>query len=377
MSVLDVMYLTEEFEPVEPSDPRMAMVKVRYPDGRIVFGFPARVVKNTFEGHEGRPGKIGGSLPRGEPKGSSPLNNKQLFHYTDEKSADTIHTGGFTVKQEGYSALLGRGVFLTDETGGDNFKKDFGKARVEAMVDVKNTLEIDGGYLGYFNWVLEEAERTGAPSPNPEDITNIVSTAGYDSVWIKGSKKGNIYIIFDAQNVKVTGVKKNKLFIQGGKGSGNFDHSGRPGQVGGSSSSSKGVSEVEVDRLINRPEILRKLRIPSVMYHVASKENSKEILKEGLTIGNSRASVSGSIRGVYLTDDPSDVSKQGGDIGGDTILKINTKGLSLRLDPEYYYYDDKSDKAILEWIDAINNGEESFALYSSRSIPPKNISLGK
>lgn len=36
----DIIYLTEDFEPVEENDPRMTMVKVRMPDGKIVFGRP-------------------------------------------------------------------------------------------------------------------------------------------------------------------------------------------------------------------------------------------------------------------------------------------------------------------------------------------------
>ena len=62
----NIIYLTEGFLPVEADDPRMAMVKVRQPDGKVVFGVPAGVKQNTFEGHEGRPGKVGGSLPRGQ-----------------------------------------------------------------------------------------------------------------------------------------------------------------------------------------------------------------------------------------------------------------------------------------------------------------------
>lgn len=74
----DVIYLTEDFEPVSEDDPRMVMVKVRYPDGRIVFGSPVRkkkVEKNQelfhsggpgsgHHGHKGRLHKVGGSQPR-------------------------------------------------------------------------------------------------------------------------------------------------------------------------------------------------------------------------------------------------------------------------------------------------------------------------
>lgn len=75
----DVIYLTEDFEPVDKDDPKMFMVKVRMPDGQIVFGFPAEEGEAEAEApvqnklfvqggpgsghfdHEGRPGQVGGS----------------------------------------------------------------------------------------------------------------------------------------------------------------------------------------------------------------------------------------------------------------------------------------------------------------------------
>jgi len=77
----DVIYLTEDFIPVEKDDPRMVMVKVRMSDGRIVFGFPEEVQQNKLFhsggsgsgdfGHSGRPGEVGGSQmgsKHGRPK---------------------------------------------------------------------------------------------------------------------------------------------------------------------------------------------------------------------------------------------------------------------------------------------------------------------
>lgn len=72
----DVIYLTEDFTPVDKDDPRVVMVKVRMPDGRIVFGFPEKPAQQNqlfihggpgsgHRGHAGRPGEVGGSTPRG------------------------------------------------------------------------------------------------------------------------------------------------------------------------------------------------------------------------------------------------------------------------------------------------------------------------
>lgn len=97
MNDLDVIYLTEDFIPVEPDDPRMAMVKVRQPDGRVVFGFPSGVKQNTFEGHKGRSGMQGGSLPR---EGSSDKRSSMLVHHgTSLQAVEKIKTQGILAKK--------------------------------------------------------------------------------------------------------------------------------------------------------------------------------------------------------------------------------------------------------------------------------------
>ncbi len=61
-----VTYLTKDFEPIEEDDPRIAMVEIRKSDGSVTFGTltEGKLFTQTFEGHQGRPGKVGGSLPR-------------------------------------------------------------------------------------------------------------------------------------------------------------------------------------------------------------------------------------------------------------------------------------------------------------------------
>jgi hypothetical protein len=131
----------------------------------------------------------------------------------------------------------------------------------------------------------------------------------------------------------------------------------------------------ERDKVLNDPDVLKHLKLPDVMYHVTTAEAAEKILKEGLKPNQARASTSGESRGVYLTDNPDDVSKQGGDVGGTVVLAIKTKGLNLRLDPEYFYYDDKSKKGALAYVEAVNAGEEQFAVYSTKKISPDHITL--
>ena len=68
----NVIYLTKDWLPVSKDNPRMVMVKVIGKDGSVKFGIPVEVKKNeqklfrqTFEDHAGRPGLVGGSVPRG------------------------------------------------------------------------------------------------------------------------------------------------------------------------------------------------------------------------------------------------------------------------------------------------------------------------
>lgn len=85
----DVIYLTEDFTPVDKDDPRMRMVKVRQPDGKIVFGVPVERMKQNklFHfggqgsgnfGHEGRPGLVGGS-GKGEESGMDEPKDYHIF----------------------------------------------------------------------------------------------------------------------------------------------------------------------------------------------------------------------------------------------------------------------------------------------------------
>lgn len=152
-----------------------------------------------------------------------------------------------------------------------------------------------------------------------------------------------------------------------------------PAGSGGVGTTPAGKQRDAIDSVINSPEVLSELNVQEYMYHVTDRKNLKSIEKEGLKFGSPRASSTGEIRGVYLTDSVEDLSKQGGDIGGgDTVvLKVKTKGLDLRLDPEYYYYDDKTEKGAKKYVELINEGAESYALYSPKSIPVSHIEVVK
>jgi hypothetical protein len=169
------------------------------------------------------------------------------------------------------------------------------------------------------------------------------------------------------------------VLLKGGKGSGNFDHKGRPGKVGGSGIGGQESDLKSRDNALNNSDTLKILKVPSKMYHVTERKNLENILRNGLQIKQERKSTSGVINGVYLTDSPDDVIQHQEDIVFEdpVTIVIDTKSLNLRLDPEYFYYDDISKDSVLEYITAINNDEEQYALYSKESIPISSISVLK
>jgi len=131
-------------------------------------------------------------------------------------------------------------------------------------------------------------------------------------------------------------------------------------------------AKVARDKMINTPKILSKLRIPKVMYHVAPRKVVERILREGLKIGD-RTSTGGDIRGAYLTANPLwGISSGDLEAKDPVIFSVSTDELDLRLDPEYF---DEAYESPEEYIESINNGESSYALYSRDVIPPKNLSI--
>lgn len=133
----------------------------------------------------------------------------------------------------------------------------------------------------------------------------------------------------------------------------------------------------EVDGLLNRPDILKDFKVPKYLYHVTDASNLASIKAGGLKAGSQRTSTDAEnlpMRGVYLTSSPDDLFRQGEfKIQNPVYLKIKTKGLNLRLDPEYFYYSDKSEKGVREYIASINDNMDEYAMYSRASIPASAI----
>ena len=133
----------------------------------------------------------------------------------------------------------------------------------------------------------------------------------------------------------------------------------------------------QADDLINSPDVLSLLKIPEELTHVTTMERIDSIKKNGLMVNKDRVSTEGFIRGVYFSDNPNDIVEHQGDMKvsreSAVVVTIKTKGLTLRLDPEFFYYDDKTKKGAKDWVESINDGFEAYALYSRDGIPASSI----
>jgi hypothetical protein len=140
-----------------------------------------------------------------------------------------------------------------------------------------------------------------------------------------------------------------------------------------------GKERDRADKVLNDPEVLKHLEVPEHLYHITDRSNLAAIQKDGLKFGGPRATKDGEIRGVYLTDttDAHDLGKQGGDfaIKDPVTVRVKTAGLKLRLDPEYFYYDDKTAKGAKAYVDSVNAGEDLFALYSPKNVPASHVEV--
>jgi hypothetical protein len=193
-------------------------------------------------------------------------------------------------------------------------------------------------------------------------------------------------VLFDDGNIGFFHVPQARTAIGTDK-SGNRGHKGRPGKVGGSgpsphdlakalreSTGSTPVKELHdlTDAMLNHPEVRGDFKLPKKMYHVTSKESAAKIEKEGLKVGKP-VSYGTQQRGAYLTPDPRSVGEED-EVHlpkGAVVFEVDTEGLDLRLDPEYFSGSEVS--SAQKYIKDIMAEEDIYAVYSKTPIPPSKI----
>jgi hypothetical protein len=118
------------------------------------------------------------------------------------------------------------------------------------------------------------------------------------------------------------------------------------------------------------PKLKVTMKLPKTLVHLTTKDRVESIKKGGIKLGASRATQTGTIQGVYLSDDPRDVVS-GGDFPTKDLVEIevSTKGLKFFWDAEFYENEDTED----EIINNIKDEVIAIFVYTPKSIPAKNI----
>lgn len=253
----------------------MTKMTERWQKEDVVFEVEEKPVQNKLfhsggkgsghHGHSGRPGQVGGSSDDGgSMKGISQLSNKEkgkyYYHRSTNNATDAILKSGYI---QGSEDNFGSSIYK-------GMRANIGDEPVVFFGVSKSNLRNKRFLLS--GWTMSNID----DSPIEKVLVYDPSNDGYydvSSLYLSGIKTESELIKIYEEKV----VIKNKLFIQGGPGSGHHDHKGRPGQVGGSQDESE----------------TGKMRI---VHHGTSLEAVKKIEKEGLrrkvaSIGDRSASV--------------------------------------------------------------------------------------
>ena len=226
-------------------------------------------------GHAGRPGKVGGS---GSSNGISTKSDGMLYD-TVKQMADIFSTMN---KREGYKysssedLVLKQGKFFTPEKRPENIelgpkKECFANASklalersdltyVEGYAMINDRLPLPIAHA----WCVDKKGRVidntwekpgvsyfGVPFKTNYLAKKLSETSVYGI--LSGSVGTSDFLKDGVPSEGIASIKKQKnaIIVNGGKGSGNFGHAGRPGEVGGSSMDASG-SKVEFSELLSK-----------------------------------------------------------------------------------------------------------------------------
>ena len=229
--------------------------------------------------HEGRPGLVGGSGSGGSDSNGTQLSTEQInyfkeskvrdengsllvvYHGTKQKDKiDTFNTanmwgyGGLylsTSKNVAKTYALG---FPKQQLKNEDDLDDWRSTGIyEMYADLKKPFEVDANAKHYFAISTpKEMLESGYTKDKTVDTQQIAAFArdnGYDGVIVDnviegGGESAMDIIVFSPEQIKLTSNEKptsvskigdsKRVARDGGEGSGNFDHAGRPGEVGGS-----------------------------------------------------------------------------------------------------------------------------------------------
>ena len=195
-------------------------------------------------GHGGRPGEVGGSSPKGsyprnltEAKKKEKEAEKEFSDYVEShKGADYDQKVADKLGAKLDDAKEWRQGYEQDEAYEKMEKKDKKESKTQ-------TISLKGKSLYEKVHTIEPGDEVHiTPKDNLPNFDRKIKVDYIEdgTIHYGGSETsdGQTYPAWAIKDItKIVRKKKNELELNGGKGSGNFGHSGRPGEVGGSAPS--------------------------------------------------------------------------------------------------------------------------------------------
>jgi len=129
----------------------------------------------------------------------------------------------------------------------------------------------------------------------------------------------------------------------------------------------------KVDAMINRLKVLSQIEVPSFLYHVTQKSKVFQIKNHGLRSGKMRVDDTGETGNrIYLTNDIYGIADSPGYEGLKLqAIQVSTKGLKLRLDPEYNR--DLSIAKVIKFANTKPGPGGGLYMYTTKVIPKSKI----
>lgn len=176
--------------------------------------------------HAGRPGKVGGSFTY----------RSRVYHGSPNQSLSKVVANPESRQYDNATSVFGA-FFTPNQADAQHYAGDAGRV-YETDLELRNPANMTWGQFQYFQDVTRDVDRQSLPPNKWEqrmreltqealDLKNEYIQQGHDGVVVT-SQRGDVkeIAVFD------------DVVLKGGVGSGNFDHAGRPGKVGGSASTS-------------------------------------------------------------------------------------------------------------------------------------------
>jgi hypothetical protein len=172
-------------------------------------------------GHSGLPGKHGGSRPKGAGGGES-----VVVYQGRPKKDDTLENKegliwASTAREAAETHARIEDVYYPYREEGKRHEKIYHGEIRKVKLTYENPLVVDHATT---LWDRDKEAKVIKDAKN----------SGYDAVIFEYKFGKKDYVVWDKSQATIESVEKNSLHLQGGKGSGNFGHSGLPGKHGGS-----------------------------------------------------------------------------------------------------------------------------------------------